>query len=266
MDVPFISPGIKFAVETESEDFRQIVPVGVPAQDDMEHATGNGALGGISIMKAPFGFIAFLGTVSPIGVIVSHIIVLVDFIEEGRQEGVPLQTALLDAGIVRLRPVLITVGATVIALIPPALHRGVLPDRRPDSGEVRYPAAGSGALRGLRHGPEAGQVGKGDGVGEFPSPPPPGLHARDGDFSGWQRSFRLAPGKTWFPTASPVIRLAPPPPYLEASRDPGATLRVRQSRQKRSGAGSSCFVALAIRSRTAVRLEIEQNQLFAGIG
>jgi multidrug efflux pump subunit AcrB len=85
-----------------------------------------GALAGMSIMNAPFGFIAFLGMVSLIGVIVSHIIVLFDFIEEGRQEGVPLKTALLDAGIVRLRPVLITVGATVIALIPLALHGGPL--------------------------------------------------------------------------------------------------------------------------------------------
>jgi len=85
-----------------------------------------GALAGMSIMNAPFGFIAFLGMVSLIGVIVSHIIVLFDFIEEGRQEGVPLKTALLDAGIVRLRPVLITVGATVIALIPLAMHGGPL--------------------------------------------------------------------------------------------------------------------------------------------
>ncbi len=34
--------------------------------------------------------------------------------------------ALLDAGIVRLRPVLITVGATVLALFPLALHGGPL--------------------------------------------------------------------------------------------------------------------------------------------
>jgi hypothetical protein len=40
INVPYIWPGIKFAVETESEHFRQIVPVGVPAQDDTEHATG----------------------------------------------------------------------------------------------------------------------------------------------------------------------------------------------------------------------------------
>jgi multidrug efflux pump len=41
-------------------------------------------------------------------------------------EGEPLEQALLDAGIMRLRPVLITVGATVIALFPLAAHGGPL--------------------------------------------------------------------------------------------------------------------------------------------
>jgi multidrug efflux pump subunit AcrB len=59
-------------------------------------------------------------------VIVSHIIVLFDFIEERHAEGEPLEEALLDAGIMRLRPVLITVAATVIALVPLALHGGPL--------------------------------------------------------------------------------------------------------------------------------------------
>src|SRR5690349_23303087 len=51
-------------------------------------------------------FRSFLGVASLIGVIVSHIIVLFDFIEERHEEGEPLQEALLDAGIMRLRPVL----------------------------------------------------------------------------------------------------------------------------------------------------------------
>ena len=51
---------------------------------------------------------------------------LLDFIEEKHAEGEPLEQALLDAGIIRLRPVLITVGATVIALIPQAAHGGPL--------------------------------------------------------------------------------------------------------------------------------------------
>ncbi len=85
-----------------------------------------GALVALWIMGAPFGFMAFLGVVSLVGVIVSHIIVLFDFIEEMHARGEPFEQAVLDAGIMRLRPVLITVGATVIALFPLAIHGGPL--------------------------------------------------------------------------------------------------------------------------------------------
>jgi multidrug efflux pump subunit AcrB len=85
-----------------------------------------GAIIALGIMGAPFGFMAFLGVVSLVGVIVSHVIVLFDFIEEAREKGEGLEEALLDAGILRLRPVLITVGATVFALVPLAIHGGPL--------------------------------------------------------------------------------------------------------------------------------------------
>jgi len=84
------------------------------------------SLVGLAVMGAPFGFMAFLGIISLIGVIVSHVIVLFDFIEEEHEAGAPLLQALLDAGILRLRPVLVTVGATVLGLIPLALHGGPL--------------------------------------------------------------------------------------------------------------------------------------------
>jgi multidrug efflux pump subunit AcrB len=85
-----------------------------------------GAVFALRIMGQPFGFMAFLGIISLIGVIVSHIIVLFEFIEERREEGEELELALIDAGILRLRPVMITVAATVIALFPLAAHGGPL--------------------------------------------------------------------------------------------------------------------------------------------
>jgi multidrug efflux pump len=85
-----------------------------------------GALAALYIMGTPFGFMAFLGIASLVGIIVSHVIVLFDFIEERHEAGEPLIESLLDAGIARLRPVLITVGATVLALLPLALHGGPL--------------------------------------------------------------------------------------------------------------------------------------------
>lgn len=85
-----------------------------------------GAFAALAVMGAPFGFIAFLGIASLIGVIVSHVIVLFDFVEEKREEGEPLREALLDAGIARLRPVMITVGATIFGLFPLAMNGGPL--------------------------------------------------------------------------------------------------------------------------------------------
>jgi multidrug efflux pump subunit AcrB len=85
-----------------------------------------GALASLVAMREPFGFMAFLGVASLIGVIVSHVIVLFDFIEERHAEGAAFRDALLEAGIARLRPVIITVGATVFGLIPLALHGGPL--------------------------------------------------------------------------------------------------------------------------------------------
>jgi multidrug efflux pump subunit AcrB len=85
-----------------------------------------GALIALYVMGAPFGFMGFLGIASLIGVIVSHVIVLFDFIEEMHEKGEPLDQALLDAGIVRLRPVMITVGATILALFPLAVDGGPL--------------------------------------------------------------------------------------------------------------------------------------------
>jgi multidrug efflux pump subunit AcrB len=85
-----------------------------------------GALLALAIMHTPFGFMAFLGIASLIGVIVSHVIVLFDFIEEMHANGEPLEQALPDAGIQRIRPVMITVLATILALFPLALEGGPL--------------------------------------------------------------------------------------------------------------------------------------------
>jgi multidrug efflux pump subunit AcrB len=83
-----------------------------------------GALLYLALMGTPFGFMAFLGVASLIGVIVSHVIVLFDFIEEMHEKGEPLEQAIRDAGIQRLRPVMITVGTTILALFPLASHGG----------------------------------------------------------------------------------------------------------------------------------------------
>lgn len=85
-----------------------------------------GAFVGLAALHASFGFMALLAIVSLAGVIVSHIIVLSDFVEEARAEGLPVKEALEQAGLVRLRAVLATVFATVCALVPLAASGGQL--------------------------------------------------------------------------------------------------------------------------------------------
>ena len=85
-----------------------------------------GGMMGLLPFGTPFGFMAFLGVASLAGVIVSHVIVLFDYIEEACERGEPLRRAVVDSGLVRLRPVLVTVLATVGGLIPLAIEGGPL--------------------------------------------------------------------------------------------------------------------------------------------
>lgn len=85
-----------------------------------------GGMMGLLPFGTPFGFMAFLGVASLAGVIVSHVIVLFDYIEEACERGEPLHQAVIDSGLVRLRPVLVTVLATVGGLVPLAIEGGPL--------------------------------------------------------------------------------------------------------------------------------------------
>ena len=85
-----------------------------------------GAILGLAITHSPLGFTALLAMVSLAGIMVSHIIVLSDYIEMARANSLPLEQALVKAGLARLRPVLVTVLATVGGLIPLFLTGGAL--------------------------------------------------------------------------------------------------------------------------------------------
>jgi Cu/Ag efflux pump CusA len=69
--------------------------------------------------RSYFARVAFQSPVLPPPLIVPDM-------ESPSTKGEPLEQALLDAGIVRLRPVMITVGARILALFPLAIHGGPL--------------------------------------------------------------------------------------------------------------------------------------------
>ena len=65
-----------------------------------------------------FHFMSYMGFFSLAGVIVSNTLVLVEFINNLRSTGLPLKEALSYGGVIRLRPILLTTGTTVLGLIP----------------------------------------------------------------------------------------------------------------------------------------------------
>ena len=68
-----------------------------------------------------FSFMAMIGIMILIGVVVNNGIVLVDHVNNLRQEGVPREEAIVTAGRDRLRPILMTVATTIVGLTPLAM-------------------------------------------------------------------------------------------------------------------------------------------------
>lgn len=65
-----------------------------------------------------------IGFIVVIGIVVNDGIIKIDFIERLRQEGKPILDAILEAGIIRLRPIIMTTLTTVFGLMPLALGFG----------------------------------------------------------------------------------------------------------------------------------------------
>jgi multidrug efflux pump subunit AcrB len=61
-----------------------------------------------------------IGVISLAGVVVNNSIVLLDYIQKGRARGLAMRDALVEAGKVRLRPVLLTAITTIFGLLPMA--------------------------------------------------------------------------------------------------------------------------------------------------
>jgi multidrug efflux pump subunit AcrB len=79
---------------------------------------------GMLFSDAPFGFMAMLGMISLMGIIINNAIILIDAIERERERGRPAYDALVLASQKRLRPIVMTACTTVIGLIPLSLQGG----------------------------------------------------------------------------------------------------------------------------------------------
>lgn len=79
---------------------------------------------GLFIAGMPLSVLAFLGLVMLSGIVVNNAIVLVDYINILRRQGLPLTEAIISGGSNRLRPVLMTTITTLFGMLPLALSRG----------------------------------------------------------------------------------------------------------------------------------------------
>lgn len=82
---------------------------------------GVGAIIALYIAKQPLTVSGMIGMLMLIGIVVTNAIVLLDRVKTNRAKGMSVREALLEAGSVRLRPILMTAIATVMALMPLAL-------------------------------------------------------------------------------------------------------------------------------------------------
>ncbi|MFM7278163.1 MAG: efflux RND transporter permease subunit [Microcystis aeruginosa] len=93
-----------------------------------------GTLIALLITQKELGLYALIGIVLLMGLVTKNAILLVDFALSGLQEGKPQFKAVIDSGVSRLRPIIMTSVSTIAGMLPIALALGA-------DGEIRAPMA-----------------------------------------------------------------------------------------------------------------------------
>jgi multidrug efflux pump subunit AcrB len=77
-----------------------------------------GVAASLLALNRPFGFVALLGVIALMGMIQRNSVILIDQIEQDRARGVPAWDAIVEAAVRRMRPIVLTAAAAVLAMIP----------------------------------------------------------------------------------------------------------------------------------------------------
>ncbi len=77
-----------------------------------------GVAGALLLLNRPFGFVALLGVIALMGMIMRNSVILIDQIEQDRRAGVATWDAIVEAAVRRFRPIVLTAAAAVLAMIP----------------------------------------------------------------------------------------------------------------------------------------------------
>jgi HAE1 family hydrophobic/amphiphilic exporter-1 len=89
-----------------------------------------GAVAALILTGQGINTISLIGVVILVGIVDNDAIVKVEFILQARERGASIRDAILEAGRVRLRPILMTTVTTAVGLLPMALGFGVGADLR----------------------------------------------------------------------------------------------------------------------------------------
>ncbi|MFZ5521486.1 MAG: efflux RND transporter permease subunit [Pseudomonadota bacterium] len=77
-----------------------------------------GVAAALLLLDRPFGFVAMLGVIALMGMIIRNSVILIDQIEHDRARGVPAWDAIVESAVRRFRPIVLTAAAAVLAMIP----------------------------------------------------------------------------------------------------------------------------------------------------
>ena len=72
----------------------------------------------LAAFQIPFGFVAMLGVIALAGMIIRNSVILVVQIDQDLQAGAPLWTAIVESAVRRLRPIVLTALAAILAMVP----------------------------------------------------------------------------------------------------------------------------------------------------
>jgi multidrug efflux pump subunit AcrB len=100
-----------------------------------------GAMLALLLTQSDFGMISLIGLIFLLGLLETNAILLLDYINQLRTAGIERTQAILQTGVVRLRPILMTTSSTILGMLPIALGWGA-------GAELRQPMA-VGIIGGL---------------------------------------------------------------------------------------------------------------------
>ena len=93
-----------------------------------------GAMLALLITQSDFGIISLIGLIFLLGLLDKNVLLLMDYINQLRQKGMGRNQAIIETGVVRLRPIVMTTASTILGMLPIALGLGA-------GSELRQPMA-----------------------------------------------------------------------------------------------------------------------------